>query len=763
MLNSTTAAKNHAISLVRGAMEALWLAAAGLVPLAMAPEGAMADFIQVPKVALLRIIVLVVSALWACEWALTPKAGPGGPHRSLRSRFLGYFRGSPAGWIILAAVAFLAANIISTLLSPVYRVSLWGQEPGSDSYSLFAVAMYLVLFFAVATHLRSQAQIQRLLWVVIGAATVASSYGIAQRFGFDPLLSISKSQVRVTSTFGNPIFFGAFLVMAIPVTLAATLSLGQRWNPLARVMVAAVPVSIQVTAIDFTLSRGPWVGLGIALAVLLLLAGVALGRRLLGMAAAAVAISIAVSAIVTLVPPRNAGSETSSAAVAQRASSIYDEVSGGGIGGRLDMWKTSGKLIEGHPWVDTNQYPELPSLTVAPLRPLVGYGPDMFPYAYLLAGDPQLDGGRPFSPHNFIVMEMVDLGVLGVVTYIGLLAALAVVAILLILRVRRSSYPLSLTLALIAIASALAGRVVEQMSGIAHVSDLTLFWLLAGALVSIAVIAGQFDTEPAPAPATSLPRRRQPASVNGWKLGMALASAVVLVWLMWLTSIRYVPAAAIGASARTDLQNGAFLEGVRALDRAIALTPDKASYRLNRTAGLAALGANATDPEEKARLLNQAYRGVLAALGRNPMNQNAWNLAGDYVWRLARLDKDKVPEAERTHEIMTVLMPGYYLTHNAMAAVYLEFQQPKLAVDPLLRSLAITGESPISAQGLFLLGEALKDLSKPQQAVSVLEKSVSLAPTYQAHKLLADLYTGLGDRSKAAENASRAEALKAAS
>ena len=57
------------------ALEVLWLIAALAVPLVMAPQESMIYYVQLPKVALLRILVALMAALWMIEWLLFAREG----------------------------------------------------------------------------------------------------------------------------------------------------------------------------------------------------------------------------------------------------------------------------------------------------------------------------------------------------------------------------------------------------------------------------------------------------------------------------------------------------------------------------------------------------------------------------------------------------------------------------------------------------------------------------------------------------------------
>ena len=72
---------------IRHAMESLWIIAAVLVPLAIAPTDWMQFYAQLPQIAVLRSIVGLISVLWLFELLLNDE------------RALNYFRGVKwSGW-----------------------------------------------------------------------------------------------------------------------------------------------------------------------------------------------------------------------------------------------------------------------------------------------------------------------------------------------------------------------------------------------------------------------------------------------------------------------------------------------------------------------------------------------------------------------------------------------------------------------------------------------------------------------------------------
>jgi O-antigen ligase len=96
--------------------------------------------------------------------------------------------------------------------------------------------------------------------------------------------------------------------------------------------------------------------------------------------------------------------------VAGRITSIKTDVLGGFVGGRGTHWKVSWELIKNRPWF------EFDDLGLSWLRPLIGYGPDLFRYTYLLESTPEPFDLRPLEPdhaHNFFIHQTVEQGAIG--------------------------------------------------------------------------------------------------------------------------------------------------------------------------------------------------------------------------------------------------------------------------------------------------------------------------------------------------------------
>lgn len=348
-----------------------------------------------PKVALIRLLAVVIVAAWAYRilptwrWARWPSWGVVFRH--------------PLAWPGLALGLTL---LVSTSLSILPGASLLGGFLRLQGF--WTEASYAIVGLTVASRLRSRVQLQRLVDLILLASWPVSLYGLVQFVGLDPLSWVGYTG-RILSTLGNPIFLGAYLAFIVPLTLyrGLTLLADYRAQPTwpTRLGLAWVGALLIAQALGLVLSqsRGPFLALLIELGLLV----VFLTRRraivmgLFGVTAAGVLLLVAVN-----VP----GSPLHS----------------------VQAWPVIGRLTD---WRDVNYRDVIWSHVVQlvearPDRLVTGYGPEtldvaLAPFyttrlAYLGGQAQQID-----RTHNVLLEALVSTGLLGLAAEIWFFLAVS--------------------------------------------------------------------------------------------------------------------------------------------------------------------------------------------------------------------------------------------------------------------------------------------------------------------------------------------------
>jgi O-antigen ligase len=253
-----------ALALALGSVVALFtpllgaalLAAAIVVPIAVAR----------PLFALcLAILVIPLSS----EWSVTV----GGLNLTLMEPAVGL---AGLAWLIRAArdrtlrvwpSALLAAQLLVLALFLVS--SLGAEERGPSLKDTLKWIELLLIFTLTVDEARDAGAARWVVLAVIGAGALEASYGIFQFVtGRGPFFFAIGPFMRAHGHFGQPNPFAGYLGTALPLAIAAALALRRdalgRWAQAAAVLLAA--------GVVLSFSRGAWLGVACAAAVMLAVA-----------------------------------------------------------------------------------------------------------------------------------------------------------------------------------------------------------------------------------------------------------------------------------------------------------------------------------------------------------------------------------------------------------------------------------------------------------------------------------------------------------
>lgn len=119
--------------------------------------------------------------------------------------------------IDIPILAYIFIFIISSAISISPVMSLFGTYKRFEG--LIATLCYIFVFYATVNFITTKKRLYLLIISILAGAIVSSCYGIAQHLGFDFFKWSSFEARRVFSTFGNPVFFSAYLVMTLPLAV----------------------------------------------------------------------------------------------------------------------------------------------------------------------------------------------------------------------------------------------------------------------------------------------------------------------------------------------------------------------------------------------------------------------------------------------------------------------------------------------------------------------------------------------------------------
>ena len=252
-------------------IEAGWLAALILVPVFFNIYSART--FEPDKLTLMRSIVLVMILAWLVKLAETgigtalSDSDAGLADEALANGTQQGIRKVLSIPLFLPTAVLVLVYIVSTVFSISPQVALWGSYQRLQG--TYTALSYIVIFALMATHLRTRAQVDRLVTTIILTSLPVGLYGIVQHYGLDPLPWAGDVTRRVASNMGNAIFVASYLIMVIPLILARLLDsmaaiLNEDEASWGHTVLAAVYIfilAVDVITVFFSQSRGPLLGL----------------------------------------------------------------------------------------------------------------------------------------------------------------------------------------------------------------------------------------------------------------------------------------------------------------------------------------------------------------------------------------------------------------------------------------------------------------------------------------------------------------------
>lgn len=364
-------------------------------------------------------------------------------------------------WLSWALAAFVSWNLLAAALAVEPAHALTGER--RQYQGLATTLAYVTYLVAAWATVRGPARRTLLLGAVAVGALVVSTYAVVQGADLDPIWRALDPE-RVFSTIGQSNALAAYLVLAMPLTLA--LAAGR--HVAVQALITALVV-LELTALALTLSRGGFLGAGVGAAVL----AVALwprrreivSRNAVGIVATAAVVG---AGLIITVPDLRAGAERAVDRVFRPG-----EVEEASTSAHLDQWAVG--------------------LAIAADYPLVGTGQD----TYVLLFDDYRDAVieperaevwrkyRPESPHNHYLAIAGGAGVPALAAYVAIVALAGWRAIAGLSAAERRA-----VVAAACMLAAIGGHLVTDAFMTAETAGSVLFWILLGSCAAMPATAG---------------------------------------------------------------------------------------------------------------------------------------------------------------------------------------------------------------------------------------------------------------------------------
>ncbi|MCP4269441.1 MAG: hypothetical protein GY777_28370, partial [Candidatus Brocadiaceae bacterium] len=172
------------------------------------------------KITILYVLTFTMLAIWSIKSIITcrrfqPEQAAAGKdtHTPISHSYAQQLLKQPLN---LPIIAYLFVSGLATLFSINPYLSLVGNYILYEGF--ISTVVYISLYFAIINFIDKR-RLSLLINIIIVTACIASMYGILQHFGLDFQQWNTSFGNRVSSTFGHPAFFSAFLTMVIPLIL----------------------------------------------------------------------------------------------------------------------------------------------------------------------------------------------------------------------------------------------------------------------------------------------------------------------------------------------------------------------------------------------------------------------------------------------------------------------------------------------------------------------------------------------------------------
>lgn len=600
--------------------------------------------------------------------------------------------------------------ILSTVFSVCSYISFWGAYYRYEGLVTFI--NYLLLFYITANWL-DRGAILRILGTAIFAGAVVSLYGLLQHLHIDLIGWREYGTSRVISTFGNSVYFGAYVTTVFPLALAGYLikeektearrqkAVGnQQKNPLLSVIYHALPwlsgiaCLLILSGIFVANTRGALVGFVASCIIFGVLIRKRIDQSMKSRLILLIVAMICISLYFILNPevsPLKRFMQTITIQTNDKANEAPKLT--GGAASRIFMWRDALGIIKDYP--------------------LLGTGPETFGMIYSKYRSLDLirneggEYGRPDRVHNDIIDLAITKGLLGVFAYLWFLFVAARICLMIIAKGKGLAGGKEPIFA-IAILSCGLGYFVQNQFCFWILPSTSLFFIMAGCIAGLAPSRQAYNVKAAAIPITAI-------------LIAGLIFCVVKTTLPWYKAdMKYKQGAELYWS-------GEKIESINRFKSALALNPKEklyAEYIIH-----ACLDTSDNLPKNidmavfEAQRMNKIY----------PLESNFYNLLG-----MSYEKKKRFEDARRSYEKMFAIDPLFGEARDKVANIYINQNKFNEAIAVLEEGLRIIPDYVLFSSKLAQIYMIQK---RNDKAEKYLKDVVRMSPdNLDSHTNLARIY-----------------------
>ncbi len=685
-------------------IEGVYLFAILIIPLAFSPEEIF-GFYQFPKEFLLHFSSNILIILIGIKIILEP------------SQIINKINSNKLA--ISSVFLLLFSYLISSFFSVNKLGSFFGREYGMSSNSFQTYLALSIIFLSIFIVYENTKNIIRILKSILISTTLISIVGLLQFIAPNIFETFTfYHQKRIVSTLGNPIYFGSVLMLGIQLSIIYFLlfyKLEEKKG--VNFVYPLFIISIQISALILTLSRGPLYSFIIGISIIFL-SYIFLCSKSLKKVIIIFLLPILISFAVINIPTaeddnqffdafvERSGSLSKELELAINVESGNEFLSPNSFNYRGENWIGAYRLIKSWPSILDNSNSEIKRL-------FFGYGPDMYIYVYPITVPIQERIVISSNAHNIFFNIFIENGLIGISLLIFLLFTFLYIS-----KTKLFTKNNEERFFIISLLAILFSRIIEQLVGLAVISDLLFVYCIL-ALIAIK---------------TSKIKDKKINIINSNLKNLLPLLSVILISVSIIFTgnnlNKFVSSVNLG-NAIKQINDGDIESGIKSLELASRLNNRseiietelfKISYKIY-------LYEKSTNPGGSFRLLPLIYERLLSFEERSPYSFNTQLFITTITWELSNSRPELFKEEAIGRYIrLRNLMPQYIgpqeMLSNILVAVG-EIELGKEEAEIGIKMSDLAGFT--SSQSWWVKGEAERIQGNTESALDSFKNSIDEA------------------------------------